>query len=242
MEKMNQECQCAEQKASQISMPRLGEKAPEFTANTTNGKVNFPADYKGKWVILFSHPGDFTPVCTTEFMTFAAMQDEFRSLNCELIGLSVDSVHAHIAWLRSIPKLTYNGIKNIEPQFPIIDDVTMNVARKYGMIQQEGQTAPVRAVFIISPDGIVKAMIYYPASLGRNFDEIKRALIALQTAEEFGVATPADWRPGMPTILGAPSTLEAAEKRKDEKGLQCQDWFFCFKELDKDEIMKKIKK
>lgn len=231
----NENCQCT-------STPRLGEPAPAFQAVTTNGKINFPEDYKGKWVVLFSHPADFTPVCTTEFMTFAARQQEFAELGCEIIGLSIDGLFSHIAWLRSIEHLQYNGIKNIRPTFPVIDDVSMNVAHKYGMIQPgQSMTQAVRAVFFIDPEGIVRAMIYYPLSLGRNFDEIKRVVVALKTAAEFKVATPADWQPGMPVILGAPQTSETAAERmaKGDKG--CQDWYFCTKELSAESIMKQIK-
>ncbi|MBE9488643.1 MAG: peroxiredoxin [Bacteroidetes bacterium] len=240
---INKECLCNEDSNYQQPMPRLGERAPEFKAMTTNGLMNFPEDYKGKWVILFSHPADFTPVCTSEFMTFASRQEEFRELNCEIVGLSIDGLFSHIAWLRSIGNLQYNGIKNVTPKFPVIDDVSMNVARKYGMIQpKQGLTQAVRAVFFIDPEGILKAMIYYPLSLGRNFDEIKRVIVALKTTEEFKVSTPADWQPGMPVILGAPLTTAGAEERMIKKGDDCQDWYFCTRKLDEKTIMKKIKK
>ena len=165
-------------------MPMIGEPAPAFKATTTQGEINFPEDYKGKWVILFSHPADFTPVCTTEFMTFASMADEFKSMNTELIGLSVDSLYAHIAWLRKIQELEWKGMKNVEVKFPLIEDIRMEVANKYGMIQpgQSNQQA-VRAVFIIDPKGIIRLIIYYPLTTGRNFDEIKRVLLALQKAD-----------------------------------------------------------
>lgn len=240
--KSEETCKCGDN-CKCNSMPRLGESAPSFEATTTNGKINFPADYKGKWVILFSHPADFTPVCTTEFMTFAARQKEFSDLGCEIIGLSIDGLFSHIAWLRSIEKLEYNGIKNVKPTFPVIDDVSMRVSHKYGMVQPgQSLTQAVRAVFFIDPEGIVKAMIYYPLSLGRNFDEIKRVIVALKTAAEFKVATPADWQPGMPVILGAPQTTETAAERvaKGDKG--CQDWYFCTKEIGEENIMKQILK
>ena len=177
-----------------ISMPRIGENAPEFTAVTTQGKINFPSDYKGSWVILFSHPADFTPVCTSEFMTFATLQSKFNEANCKLVGLSVDGLYSHIAWLRTIKeKIEYKGMKNVEVTFPLIEDITMEVAQKYGMIMPgESNTKAVRAVFVIDPQGIIRAIIYYPLSLGRNFDELYRIVIALQTADEFNVATPCD--------------------------------------------------
>lgn len=222
------------------SMPRIGEKAPEFKAITTQGEINFPADYNGKWVILFSHPADFTPVCTSEFMTFAKMEGEFNKLNCQLVGLSVDGLYSHIAWLRTIKeKIEYKGMKNIEVKFPLIEDITMTVAKKYGMIQPgESSTKAVRAVFFIDPKGIIRAIIYYPLSLGRNFDELKRALIAMQTADKFGVATPADWRPGDEVIVPPAGSCGVAKERmeKPAKGVKCYDWFFCTKELELEEV------
>ncbi|HNX69649.1 MAG TPA: peroxiredoxin, partial [Candidatus Omnitrophota bacterium] len=164
-------------------LPLIGDDAPAFTAQTTQGPINFPGDYKGKWIILFSHPADFTPVCTTEFMTFATMMPEFEKLNTQLVGLSIDSTYSHIAWLRTIKeKIEFNGMKNVEVTFPLIEDLKMEVAKKYGMLQPTASdTKAVRAVFFIDPVGKVRAMLYYPLSNGRNFDEIKRLLIAMQT-------------------------------------------------------------
>lgn len=166
----------------QIRMPLIGDDAPSFTAVTTQGQINFPEDYKGKWVILFSHPADFTPVCTTEFMTFASMQEDFRKMNTELIGLSIDSVFSHIAWLKRIEeKIEYKGMKNVEVKFPVIADLKMDVAKKYGMVQPNASTTQaVRAVFIIDPEAKIRAVLYYPLSAGRNMEEIKRLLTALQ--------------------------------------------------------------
>lgn len=228
-------------------MPRIGDKAPEFEAVTTQGKISFPGDYKGKWVILFSHPADFTPVCTSEFMTFGKMQDEFEALNCQLVGLSVDGNSSHMAWLRTIrEKIDWKGMKGIDIRFPLIDDVSMNVSRKYGMIQpSESETKAVRAVFYVDPKGIIRTIIYYPLSLGRNFDELKRVLVALQTADEFSVALPADWRPGDEVIVPNPGTMDAVEERmrkQAENGMKCYDWFFCTKPIAKEEIEKKLKK
>lgn len=229
------------------AMPRIGDPAPAFEAETTQGRISFPSDYKGKWSILFSHPADFTPVCTSEFMTFGKKQDEFDALNCQLIGLSVDGLSSHIAWLRTIKeKVAWKGWKGLDIQFPLIDDVSMNVAKKYGMIQPaESQTKAVRAVFYVDPKGVIRTIIYYPLSLGRNFDELKRVLIALQTADEFGVATPADWRPGDDVIVPAPGTMKGVEERvakQAETGMKCYDWFFCTKPIAKEEIEKKIGK
>ncbi len=226
------------------SMPRIGDMAPEFTAQTTQGTINFPADFKGKWVILFSHPADFTPVCTSEFMTFGSMQQEFDALNCQLIGLSIDGLPSHIAWLRTIKdRINWKGMKDVDVQFPLIDDITMNVAKNYGMIQPgESETKAVRAVFFIDPKGVIRTIIYYPLALGRNFDEIKRVLIGLQTIDNYGVALPADWRPGDEVIVPAPSTMKAVDKRVTDKDMHCYDWFFCTKKISKEEVESKLGK
>ncbi|QQK07852.1 peroxiredoxin [Miniphocaeibacter halophilus] len=197
-------------------LPLLGDKAPEFTANTTQGTINFPQDYEGSWVILFSHPADFTPVCTTEFITFASMEEEFAELNTKLIGLSIDSTPSHIAWLNAIEDLEWKDYKNIKVNFPVIDDITMDVAKKYGMIQpNQSKTSAVRAVFVIDPKGIVRTILYYPLSTGRNFDEIKRIIQALQKVDKDNVATPADWRPGDDAIVPAVATQAEAKERID---------------------------
>ena len=197
-----------------VSMPVIGDPAPSFEADTTQGKIKFPDDYKGKWVILFSHPADFTPVCTTEFMTFASMEKEFEELNCKLIGLSIDSHYSHIAWLRTIKeKIEYKGMKDIEVNFPVIADLTMEVASKFGMIQPcESNVSAVRAVFFIDPKAKVRALMYYPLSSGRNMQEIKRILISMQTVDKYNVATPADWRPGEDVIVPPPGSCGLQKK------------------------------
>ncbi|NCD33346.1 MAG: peroxiredoxin [Spartobacteria bacterium] len=226
-------------------MPRIGDKAPEFTAVTTQGEINFPKDYAGEWVILFSHPADFTPVCSSEFITFASLESKFAEANCKLVGLSVDGLYSHIAWLRTIKeKIEYRGMKDVEVNFPLIEDITMEVAKKYGMIQPgEDTTKAVRAVFFIDPKGIVRAIIYYPLSLGRNFDEIYRALIAMKTADAFGVATPADWRPGDDVIMSPAGSCGSAKNRMDGKeDMVCQDWFFCTKKMEKQMVLDAVLK
>jgi len=231
------------QESKQISMPRIGEKAPEFKAVTTQGEINFPSDYSGKWSILFSHPADFTPVCTSEFMTFASMQDKFKKANCELVGLSVDGLYSHIAWLRTIKeKIEYKGMKNIEVTFPLIEDITMEVSAKYGMIMPgESNTKAVRAVFFVDPNGIIRAIIYYPLSIGRNFDELYRALIAMQTTDAFNIACPADWQVGDDVIVPTAGSCGVAKERMDDnENLDCKDWFFCTKKLDKDLVLKTL--
>lgn len=226
-------------------MPRIGDKAPEFKAVTTQGEINFPSDYEGEWVILFSHPADFTPVCTSEFITFAHLEDKFEKANCKLVGLSIDGLYSHIAWLRTIKeKIEFNGMKDIEVKFPLIEDITMDVAKKYGMIQPgESKTQAVRAVFFIDPKGMIRAIIYYPLSLGRNFDEIYRALIAMQTSDAFEIATPADWNPGDDVIISPAGSCGVAEERMTSTDdLNCKDWFFCTKPLGKEEVLDKILK
>jgi len=228
------------------AMPRIGDAAPEFKAVTTQGEILFPGDYSGSWVVLFSHPADFTPVCTSEFMTFASMEEQYKKANCKLVGLSVDGLYSHIAWLRTIKeKIEYKGMKDIEVTFPLIEDISMEVARKYGMIQpEEDTTKAVRAVFFIDPAGIIRTIIYYQLSLGRNFDELYRVLIALQTADEFSVATPADWRPGDDVIVPTAGSCRTAKDRMErkEEEMKCYDWFFCTKKLDKEKIWKAISK
>lgn len=229
----------------ETSMPRIGDQAPKFKAVTTQGEINFPDDYTGEWVILFSHPADFTPVCTSEFITFASLEAKFAKANCKLVGLSIDGLYSHIAWLRTIKdKIKFNGMKHVEVKFPLIEDITMEVAKKYGMIQPgESKTQAVRAVFFIDPKGTVRAIIYYPLSLGRNFDEIYRALIAMQTADNFNVATPADWNPGDDVIVSPAGSCGMAEERMTSNDeLKCEDWFFCTKNLDKDKVLDKILK
>jgi peroxiredoxin (alkyl hydroperoxide reductase subunit C) len=228
-----------------IAMPRIGDKAPSFKAVTTQGSINFPEDYKGSWVILFSHPADFTPVCTSEFMTFASMEEKFAKANCKLVGLSVDGLYSHIAWLRTIKeKIEYKGMKNVEVKFPLIEDITMEVAKKYGMMMPgESNTKAVRAVFFVDPKGIIRAIIYYPLSLGRNFDELYRAVVAMQAADAFSIATPADWRPGDDVIVPPAGSCGVAKERMENKeGIKCYDWFFCTKQISKEAIEKEILK
>jgi peroxiredoxin (alkyl hydroperoxide reductase subunit C) len=211
----------------------IGEKAPSFEAETTQGPLSLPDDYEGKWVIVFSHPADFTPVCTTELMAFAGMQEEFRALDAELLGLSIDSTYSHIACLRTIKgKIEYKGQKGVEVMFPVISDLTMEVTKKFGMLQpQASTTQAVRAVFIIDPKGIVRAILYYPLSNGRNMQEIKRLLIAMQHSDEHGIATPANWQLGEDVIIPPPGSCGAARERVDAAGeeYECLDWFLCLK-------------
>jgi peroxiredoxin (alkyl hydroperoxide reductase subunit C) len=221
-------------------IPLIGETAPAFQAVTTQGPIQFPQDYKGKWVILFSHPADFTPVCTTEFMTFAKMMPKFEALNCKLIGLSIDSNYSHIAWLRRIfDAIEYKGMKNVAVTFPVIADLKMDVAKKYGMVQPAADdTHAVRAVFVIDPKAKVRAVLYYPLSNGRNMDEILRLLIALQTTDKHNVATPANWQPGDEVIVPPPGSCGTAEERmsKPDPDVRALDWFFSLKKMPKEKL------
>ncbi len=221
----------------QIHIPLIGEDAPSFEAVTTQGSINFPEDYKGKWVILFSHPADFTPVCTTEFMTFASMQEEFKEMNTELLGLSVDSIFSHIAWLKRIEeKIEYKGMKKIEIKFPVIADLRMEVVKKYGMVQRkESKIQTVRAAFIIDPESKIRAIIYYPIKNGRSTQEIKRLVSAMQKSDAEEVSTPANWQLGDDVIISPPrSMLEVKERLEEtEENIYCLDWFMCLKKESK---------
>ena len=206
-------------------MPILGEPAPDFEAVTTQGPVKL-SDFKGKWLVMFSHPADFTPVCTTEFMAFAAIADELKSLNVQLIGLSIDSVPSHLAWIRSIKEKM-----GVEIGFPIIADLDMKVAKKFGMIHTgQSSTAAVRAVFFIDDKGILRAMIYYPLSSGRYMPEIIRLVKSLQATDKHGVSTPANWQPGDKVVIPAPKTKVEMDKRLSE-GYECKEWYLCFKKI-----------
>jgi peroxiredoxin 2/4 len=207
------------------SFPRLNEPAPAFKAKTTHGDRTL-ADYKGKWLILFSHPADFTPVCTTEFIGFARAADKFKSMNCELIGLSIDSVFSHLAWTQNIKEKF-----GVEIPFPIIEDIKMEVASAYGMVHPgAADTQAVRATFFIDPNGILRAMVYYPMSNGRSIDEFVRLLTAMQTSDKNQIATPEGWTPGCDVIVPPPKTADAVAKRLKE-GLKTTDWYYTTKQL-----------
>ena len=209
-------------------IPLLGEKFPELEVQTTHGKMKLPDAFKGKWFVLFSHPADFTPVCTTEFVAFQKRYDEFQKLGCELVGLSIDQVFSHIKWVEWIKDKL-----NVEIKFPIIADDVGNVSTQLGLIHPAKGTNTVRAVFIVDPKGTVRAIIYYPQELGRNMDEILRAVKALQISDKEGVAMPANWPEnelvGDEVIIPPASDEETAKKRLQE--YECFDWWFCHKKL-----------
>jgi peroxiredoxin (alkyl hydroperoxide reductase subunit C) len=208
------------------SLPRLGQPAPPFQAETTHGTLRLE-DFKGSWLILFSHPADFTPVCTTEFIEFAKIAPDLRRRGVELLGLSIDSTYSHIAWVRNIEQHF-----NVQIPFPVIADLNKEVATLYGMIMPgESKTETSRCVFVIDPNQVVRAMIYYPLTTGRNMEEILRLLDALQTTDKHGVATPANWRPGDQVIVPPPRTVEGAAQRMETPGIACTDWYFAKKDL-----------
>ncbi|SHJ53331.1 1-Cys peroxiredoxin [Tangfeifania diversioriginum] len=213
-----------EEKVTQ--MPRIGDMAPDFKANTTYGPIQFSEYNKGSWVILFSHPADFTPVCTTEMSGFAVRHNEFKELNTKLMGLSIDSIHSHVAWVNNVKKNT-----GVLFDFPIVEDISMNVSKLYGMLQpNESETAAVRAVFFIDPEGKIRLMMYYPLNVGRNMDEIIRVLKALQTSDKHGVALPLDWKPGDKVIVPPPKTVEAMEER-EKSSYEMVDFYLAKKDL-----------
>lgn len=209
-----------------IGLPRLNEAAPDFTAPTTHG-VKSLSDYRGKWLVLFSHPADFTPVCTTEFMAFAKAAPDFAKLDAELLGLSIDSTHSHIAWVLNIKEKF-----GVDIPFPIIDDLKMDVARAYGMIHEgASDTSAVRATFLIDPEGKLRAMVYYPMSNGRSIAEFLRLLAALQTSDKHSVATPEGWQPGDKVIVPPAKTVAEATRRMTSGEYECTDYYFCKKSL-----------
>lgn len=224
------------------TLPLIGDKAPAFMAETTQGIINFPEDYHGHWTILFSHPADFTPVCTTEFILFAQLADEFEALNTRLLGLSVDSLSSHIAWLYAIEEqVKFHGLDHIHIPFPLIADLSQDIARKYGMIHPgSGTTKTVRAVFFIDPLGIIRTILYYPTTTGRNFDEILRILISLQTADAFGISTPANWRPGDDVITNNPTTVPDAQRQAADNAGKTDVWFLSLTELPGEQIRNKL--
>ena len=226
--------------------PLIGDVAPKFTAKTTNGTIKFPDDFIGRWVILFSHPMDFTPVCTTEFLSFQSHIHDFQKLNTDLIGLSVGAISSHLAWFRSIyNEIKFNNLKNIEITFPVIADMDLKISKLYGMIHSKtSDTTTVRAVFIIDTHGIIRTVLYYTQTVGRNIKEILRVLTALQTHDVFKVSLPADWKPGLPVIEPTPQTIKDIQKRvaAHNKNTDVQSWYLTFKNLPEKDIYEKLSK
>jgi peroxiredoxin 2/4 len=207
-----------------VGLPLIGDRAPDFEAESTHGPVRL-ADYAGKWLVLFSHPADFTPVCTTEFVAFTELADEFAARNTALLGNSVDSVHSHLAWTRAIEEKL-----GVRVPFPIIADLDMRVSHAYGMLHPNTSgTAAVRAVFVIDPEQTVRAVLYYPMNAGRMIPEILRLVDALQTSDRDGVSCPANWHPGEDVVLGAPRTQDELEARLADDSVKLTDWYLATK-------------
>jgi peroxiredoxin (alkyl hydroperoxide reductase subunit C) len=223
-----------QQQKDESRIPLIGEAAPAFEANSTNGSIKFPDDYFSKWKILFSHPADFTPVCTSEILELAAMQDEFDKLNAAILVISTDGLNSHIEWVRSIEALTYNDKKTSKIKFPLISDAGLEISKKYGMLHSASHdTRDIRGVFIIDPDNTIQAMFFYPATVGRNLEEIKRTLLALQTHDKYNVLTPANWKPGGEVLIPSPASIKEAEKlkEKNDPSLRQIEWYMWFKKL-----------
>jgi len=206
-------------------IPRIGEKAPDFTAPTTHGEITLSSWQQGNWVVLFSHPADFTPVCSTELTAFGKRNDEFAKRNTKLLAISIDSIHSHLAWVQNLKE-----IMDVELPFPIIADLSTKVAQKYGMIHPgESETVTVRALFVIDPKQTLRAIIYYPLNIGRNVDEVVRVIDALQTADKHGVACPVNWTPGDKVVVPAPKTVKDVQERLNATGYERLDFYLCKK-------------
>jgi len=216
-------------------IPLIGEDAPAFTAQTTNGILHFPADLGLKWKILLSHPADFTPVCTSEIMKLAIMQQEFKALNVELAVISTDELSLHQSWVKSMDGMIYNESAPVKIDFPLIDDSKLEISKKYGMISPSADAGrTVRAVFIIDPQNKVAAIFYYPHNVGRNLEEIKRTVVALQTAQKHPVLLPVDWKPGDDVLLPYPYPYTCYDSiQRADAGFHNISWYMMYKKPDK---------
>jgi peroxiredoxin 2/4 len=214
--------------------PLISGTAPSFTAESTTGKLHFPDDYFSKWKIIFSHPADFTPVCTSEILSLAALQEDFKKLNTALIVVSTDGLNSHIEWVKSMESLNYKGQGNVKIEFPLISDVNLEISKKYKILRSDSAShKDIRSVFFIDPDNNIRAMFYYPSSVGRNMEEIKRTLIALQTDDKYDVLTPANWQPGDDVLIHSPTSIAEAEKLKAKKSPNLKEftWYMWFKKI-----------
>ncbi len=203
--------------------PRIDERAPPFTGRSTQGPIEL-GDFAGRWLVFFAHPADFTPVCASEFVAFARHAERFAALDCALLGLSVDSVYAHLAWRESIRERF-----GVSIDFPVLEDVSMDIAHRYDMIEPRGSRSAVRALFVIDPNGIVRAKLHYPVNVGRSVSEVLRLLEALQTADRLKVVTPEGWKPGEDTIEPPPETAADTDARRTASGTLaygCVDWYY----------------
>jgi peroxiredoxin 2/4 len=223
------------QDSKETRIPLIGEPAPKFTAESTSGTINFPDDYFAKWKILFSHPADFTAVCSSEILELANLQNDFKGLNAQLVVVSTDAVSSHIEWVKSLESAKYKSREPVKINFPLVSDKSLEVSKEYGMIHSYSSTTKdVRGVFIIDPNDKIRAIFFYPMEVGRNLDELKRTLIALQTAEKQNVLIPADWQPGQDVMLHSPKTSAEADKlsEKDTPGVYSINWYMWFKKSD----------
>lgn len=223
------------QKNSRSRMPMLGEKAPKFTAQSTNGNLNFPDDYYGKWKILFSHPASFTPVCTSELLELAYLQDDFDKINTSLIILSTDGINSHIEWVRSMESINYKDRGTVDIKYPVVSDVGYEISNKYGMIHPESSTTKdIRAVFIVDPDDKIRSILYYPLNVGRNIDEIMRTMLALQKVDKRDVLTPANWQTGDDYLVKSPESIKEAEKlkSKNDSSMYSLAWYMWYKNVN----------
>jgi len=213
--------------------PMLGENAPSFIGESTTGTINFPEDYKGSWTILFSHPADFTPVCSTELLELAALQDDFNKIGVKLVVLSTDAISSHVQWVSSIETIRYKNREPVKIKFPLLADENLEISKKYGMIQPDSDSRKdVRGVFIIDPSNKIRAIIYYPMTIGRNFDEIKRAVIALQTADSNNVLIPANWNPGDDVLVRLiKGEYNDNTLKPNDKDVSQLIWYMTFKKL-----------
>lgn len=217
-----------------LRIPLIGEQAPKFTAESTMGKITFPDDNNSKWTILFSHPSDFTPVCSSEILELAEAQDDFNKLNARIIVISTDAVSSHIEWVKSMENIKYKGRETVKITFPLVSDKTLEISKLYGMIHSfSSETKDVRGVFIIDPTDKIRAIFFYPMNVGRNIEEIRRTLLALETSEKQSVLTPANWEPGQDVLLPAPATSTDADQaaKKNTTGMYNYSWYMWFKKL-----------
>jgi peroxiredoxin 2/4 len=222
------------QENKDVHIPLIGESAPSFTAESTQGKIKFPEDYYGKWKILFSHPAAFTAVCTTEILELAELQDDMDKLNTKILVLSADGLNSHLEWIKSMESIRYKGRNPVQVKFPLISDVSLEISRKYGMLHSYSSTTKdVRGVFIVDPDDKIRAIFFYPMNLGRNLDEIKRVITGLQQADKGNVLIPADWQPGQDVLLPSPKTTDDARKMSERKDPDLTEitWYLWFKKI-----------
>ena len=222
------------QSIDEVRIPLIGDSAPKFTAETTLGKINFPDDYYGKWKILFSHPADFTPVCSSEIIELSYLQDDFKKLSTQLLVLSTDGINSHMEWIKSLESIKYNDRESVKVEFPLISDIGLEISKQYGMLHaNSSKTKNIRGVFIIDPENKIRAISFYPMTVGRNLEEIKRTLIALQPSDNQDVLIPANWKDGDDVLIHSPKSVEESNKMKEKNDskLYSYTWYMWFKKI-----------